>query len=76
MENYYTWRTNTGFAPLPEGMTTPRDIAKELGGRDQRIRELAYYKWIDAGCPSNKDLDFWLSAEADYLAAEKLVNGL
>lgn len=76
MDNFNTWRTSSGFAPLPEGMTTPRDMMRELGGREKRIRELAYYKWLDSGCASDKDLDFWLQAEAEYVAAEKLVHGM
>lgn len=43
--------------------------------KDQRIRELAYFKWQDAGKPSGDGLEFWLAAEDEYNAAERLLNG-
>lgn len=51
-----------GFLPVPQ--------------RENRIRELAYYKWVDAGHPDNSDLDFWLQAESEFEAAERLIAGL
>lgn len=30
---------------------------------ETRIRELAYFLWVDAGCPPNDDLSHWLVAE-------------
>jgi len=66
------------FAPFPESMLferlEPTGYQRELA-RTRRIRELAYFRWQDAGCPDTSDLDFWLQAEADYFAAERLVNG-
>lgn len=36
---------------------------------DQFIRELAYYKWQNAGCPKEGELEFWLEAEKEILAS-------
>jgi hypothetical protein len=47
----------------------------EIPYRENRIRELAYYKWLDAGCPDDQDMDFWLQAEMEYSAAERLIIG-
>lgn len=44
--------------------------------RDERIRELAYYKWLDDGCPEGNDIHYWLEAESEYRAAERLVMGV
>lgn len=30
---------------------------------EQQIRELAYHKWQEAGCPDEMHLSFWLEAE-------------
>lgn len=32
---------------------------------EEKIKELAYYKWIDAGMPDGKDMEFWLEAEQE-----------
>ncbi len=32
---------------------------------DDKIRELAYQKWCDAGAPWGEELRFWLEAEAE-----------
>jgi len=29
----------------------------------QICHEMAYYAWLDAGRPQNKELDYWLEAE-------------
>jgi len=35
---------------------------------ETRIRELAYFLWVDAGCPPNDDLSHWFTAEKLVLA--------
>ncbi|MDO9712693.1 DUF2934 domain-containing protein [Paracraurococcus lichenis] len=38
--------------------------------RERRIRERAYFLWLEAGCPDGKDIEFWTRAqtlEADPL---------
>jgi hypothetical protein len=46
--------------------------------RLKRIQELAYYKWIDAGCPNDQESErkFYYEAKAEYEAAERLIIGL
>lgn len=34
---------------------------------EQDIRERAYFKWLEAGCPDGHDNEFWLSAEREIL---------
>jgi hypothetical protein len=47
-------------SPLPSS----HDAATET-----RIRELAYFLWVDAGCPPNDELSHWYLAEKTVLAA-------
>jgi Protein of unknown function (DUF2934) len=39
------------------------------GKREQAIRERAYAIWEQEGRPDGKDLDHWLRAEAEIIAA-------
>lgn len=34
----------------------------------QEIQELAYFKWVEAGCPQSDGVDFWLQAEQEVLS--------
>lgn len=34
---------------------------------EQHIRERAYFKWLEAGCPDGREDEFWLSAERELL---------
>jgi hypothetical protein len=34
--------------------------------RDQ-VRRMAYAKWQEAGCPKNRDLEFWSAAELEWM---------
>jgi hypothetical protein len=34
---------------------------------ETRIRELAYFLWVDAGCPPNNDHAYWYAAEKTVL---------
>ncbi len=34
----------------------------------EKIREAAYYKWEAAGCPCGDGVEFWLQAEAEFVA--------
>lgn len=36
---------------------------------EEEIRELAYLKWEEAGCPSGEGFDFWVEAEREVIAA-------
>ncbi len=39
-----------------------------LDACEEAIRELAYLKWEEAGCPSGDGHDFWLEAEREVIA--------
>ena len=34
---------------------------------EMRVRERAYYLWVEANRPHGKDQEFWLQAEKDVL---------
>ncbi len=34
----------------------------------EHVRELAYFKWQQAGCPDCDGIEFWLAAEAEMSA--------
>lgn len=36
---------------------------------EQQIKELAYYKWEQAGCPDEMGIHFWLEAESQVWAS-------
>lgn len=35
---------------------------------EEEIRQLAYQKWEQAGCPSGDGFDFWIEAERDVMS--------
>lgn len=41
----------------------------------QQIRELAYQKWEQAGCPWGRDKEFWVEAEKELFGEEPLKCG-
>ncbi len=38
-----------------------------LDSSREAVRKMAYFKWLDAGCPSGRDLDFWAEAERQWI---------
>ncbi len=46
-------------------------IATLAAGSDS-VRETAYCKWEEAGCPCGDGVDFWLQAEAELAAKAEL----
>jgi hypothetical protein len=36
----------------------------------EAIRKLAFCKWLDAGCPSEGEVEFWLQAESEWIATQ------
>jgi hypothetical protein len=40
----------------------------------EKISEIAYLLWQEAGCPENKSLDFWLLAEKKYKLLQTFEN--
>lgn len=41
----------------------------------QQIREQAYYRWQEAGCPSGRDKEFWIEAEKELFGENALEDG-
>jgi hypothetical protein len=39
----------------------------ELESIREAMRKMAYFNWLNAGCPDGRDLDFWLSAEREWI---------
>jgi hypothetical protein len=66
------------LVPLDTRMRELANGAWEVGGemsesqiREERIRDAAYFLWIDAGRPTGRDVEFWLAAEkADAMDAD------
>ena len=40
-----------------------------MTGRDQRVRDIAYFLWLEDGCPEGEDERHWLAAE-DMVGSE------
>lgn len=32
---------------------------------EQQVQERAYFLWLEAGCPNDNDIHFWLQAEKE-----------
>ncbi len=74
---------SNGSAPVANGvvmLTAPlrsesenRSPQQMMDCCEEAIRELAYLKWEDAGCPSGDGFDFWLEAERIVLPARAAV---
>jgi len=47
---------------------TPSPLASSAVSLEDKIREQAYYRWIENGCPHGDDLSHWLAAEQQVLA--------
>jgi hypothetical protein len=52
-------------------MTTRLDTleldSNGLAAAQDTVRRMAYFRWIDAGCPEGRALDCWLSAEREWI---------
>jgi hypothetical protein len=52
-------------------MTTRLDTleldAARLAAAQDIVRRMAYFRWLDAGCPEDRALDCWLSAEHEWI---------
>lgn len=56
-----------GWADLSRtARTTVRNVRETMArpGREAEIREMAYYLWLDEGCPHGRHLDHWYKAES------------
>lgn len=63
-------------AAQPIETPTPPDFNLETSVVEQdalaHIREHAYYKWQEAGCPCSDGAEFWLAAEREFLDAHAM----
>lgn len=39
--------------------------------QEEQIRVAAYYKWLQAGSPGGRHLDFWCAAEQEFAGARQ-----
>lgn len=39
----------------------------ELEAARKQVREMAFFKWREAGCPDDDELTFWLEAEREWI---------
>ncbi|QOG16364.1 DUF2934 domain-containing protein [Bradyrhizobium sp. SEMIA] len=44
----------------------------QAAAREEAIRKRAYELWLSAGRPGGRDLEFWLSAEREFLQGHNL----
>ncbi len=49
--------TLESLAMNPETLQSARDV----------VERMAYFHWLDAGCPGDQALDCWLAAERDWI---------
>lgn len=40
---------------------------EELAICKDAVHKMAYLKWVDAGCPDQGQLEFWLQAEREWI---------
>ncbi|MEX0678734.1 MAG: DUF2934 domain-containing protein [Pirellulales bacterium] len=40
---------------------------EELNSSKDAVQKMAYFNWIDAGCPDCGQLEFWLKAEREWI---------
>lgn len=52
---------------IPSSEELVKNIYHKIITPEDQIRNLAYYKWLDAGQPNGRDIEFWTEAEKEYL---------
>lgn len=40
---------------------------EELNSSKDAVRKMAYFNWLEAGCPEGGQLEFWLKAERQWI---------
>jgi Protein of unknown function (DUF2934) len=40
---------------------------EELNSSKDAVLKMAYFNWLDAGCPDGEQLEFWLKAERRWI---------
>ena len=57
-------KKNAAAAAQPEPETIVPEPETIMPDRNARIRELAYFLWLEEGCPEGQEERHWLAAEA------------
>jgi hypothetical protein len=50
------------------------DRSIENESPEETIRVAAYYKWLDAGRPDGRDVDFWCEAEREHALVKQAMS--
>lgn len=48
-------------------LSHPLTREQQMDACEEQIRQLAYGKWEQAGCPSGDGFDFWIEAEREVM---------
>lgn len=40
---------------------------EELDASREAVRKMAYFRWLEAGMPTDSGLDYWAQAERDWI---------
>jgi hypothetical protein len=52
---------------MPATLETLEMTPEELKSSRDAVHELAYFKWLNAGRPDGRELEFWLEAEREWI---------
>jgi hypothetical protein len=52
-------------------MSESKQPPADENSKDEQIRTAAYYKWLEAGKPDGRHLDFWCAAEQEFAGARQ-----
>lgn len=63
-----------GAEPTPQepaaDQPAEKDISASDDGFEQRVRERAYFLWLEEGCPEGRTLEHWMLAFTQQVAQE------
>ena len=57
-------REKAAASQAASSLADPLEAEPKMTGRDDRIREIAYFLWLDEGCPDGEAESHWAAAEA------------
>ena len=49
-----------------ENLFDPNTEHSMVYSDEEIIKRIAYFKWIDANCPTKNSMDFWIEAETEF----------
>jgi hypothetical protein len=47
---------------------------EQLKSSHDAVQKMAYFNWLDAGCPDGGQLEFWLKAEREWIERDYVPN--